>query len=121
MRWYVTFTAHAHYALSHVHETGKKLEWKARDVDFERKMVSQMPGMTQIPGLSSSFGNVSMEQALQGEMNVGRDLVAELVAEKESLEPSFVHCLRLLDGGMGEKDDNREGRLSGHCNKYILF
>ena len=27
------------------------------------------------------------------------NFLPELIAEKESLDPSFVHCMRLLDGG----------------------
>ena len=53
--------------------------------------------MDQIPGLSGGFG---MDPPRQGEMNVGRDIIAELMAEKDSLDRSFVHCSRLLEAGV---------------------
>ena len=33
------------------------------------------------------------------EMNVARNLLEELKAERNSLDPSFVHCIRWLDQG----------------------
>ena len=52
--------------------------------------------MSQIPGLSQGYG---MEQSAQGELNVGRDVLAELMAEKNSLDSAYVHCGRLLEAG----------------------
>jgi len=57
----------------------------------------QSQRMAQIPGLSQVFGG--MEQSAT-EMNIGRDILAELMAEKDSLDPNFVHCARLLDQGV---------------------
>lgn len=56
----------------------------------------QSPEMAQIPGLSQGYSG--MDQS-QGEMNIGRDILAELMAEKDSLDPNYVHCARLLDQG----------------------
>ena len=58
-------------------------------------MVSQ--GMSQIPGLSGGFG--LDPQGPPRELNLTNDMVAELVAEKESLDPAYVHCARLLEAG----------------------
>lgn len=46
------------------------------------------PSVTaQIPGFGSEG------------MNIGRDIIAELRAEKDSLDASYVHCQRLLEEG----------------------
>ena len=34
------------------------------------------------------------------QMNVGRNVLEELKAERNALEPSFLHCVRLLDKGL---------------------
>ena len=39
------------------------------------------------------------EQPVDGQMNVGRNLLEELKAERNALDPSFLHCARLLDKG----------------------
>ena len=33
------------------------------------------------------------------QMSVGRNILEELKAEKNALDPSFCHCIRLLDAG----------------------
>lgn len=33
------------------------------------------------------------------QMNVGRNVLEELKAERNALDPSFLHCIRLLDKG----------------------
>lgn len=33
------------------------------------------------------------------QMDVGRNVLEELKAERNALDPSFVHCVRLLDNG----------------------
>ena len=35
----------------------------------------------------------------QEPISVGRDIMAELMAEKDSLDSSYIHCARLLDEG----------------------
>lgn len=52
-------------------------------------------------------GNVGYEQQPQTEnqttdcqMNVGRNVLEELKAERNALDPSFLHCVRLLDKGL---------------------
>ncbi len=57
-------------------------------------MVSQ--GVSAIPGLSVPFGMESHSQQPQGEMS---DMLAELIAEKESIDPAYTHCARLLEAG----------------------
>ena len=51
------------------------------------------------------FGGLQMAEDFKGEeaqnMSAGREVLAELVAEKESLDQSYVHCVRLLDQGKG--------------------
>ncbi len=39
------------------------------------------------------------DQPLDGQMNVGRNLLEELKAERNALDSSFLHCARLLDKG----------------------
>ena len=45
------------------------------------------------PGLSQPF-QTSIRQ-----MNVARNVLEELKAERNALDPSFIHCVRLLDSG----------------------
>ena len=40
------------------------------------------------------------EQATDCQMNVGRNVLEELKAERNALDPSFLHCVRLLDKGI---------------------
>ena len=37
-------------------------------------------------------------------MNVARNILEELKAERNSLDPSFIHCIRLLDEGNKDTD-----------------
>lgn len=52
--------------------------------------------LAQIPGLSGSYGVDLRSQPPPGEMG---GVLAELIAEKESLDPAYVHCARLLEAG----------------------
>lgn len=51
------------------------------------------------------FGRLQMAEDFKGEeaqnMSAGREVLSELIAEKESLDQSYVHCVRLLDQGKG--------------------
>ena len=69
---------------------------KSRLVLKNLRMSQGIEQMSQIPGLSQRYG---MDQPSQGELNVGRDVLAELMAEKNSLDHAYVHCSRLLDAG----------------------
>ena len=67
--------------------------------------------MSQIPGLSQGYG---MDQPPQGELNVGRDVLAELMAEKNSLDHAYVHCSRLLDAGEQPRGSEGGGASPGN-------
>lgn len=55
------------------------------------------------------LGRLQMAEDFKGEevqdMSAGREVLAELLAEKESLDQSYVHCVRLLDQGKGRKSN----------------
>ncbi len=59
------------------------------------RMVSQ--GVSQIPGLSGAFVVDSHTQSTEDSMS---GVLAELIAEKESIDPAYVHCARLLEAGV---------------------
>eukprot|EP00731_Ephydatia_muelleri_P038504 Em0786g3a len=66
------------------------------------------------------FGGLQMAEDFKGEeaqnISAGREVLAELVAEKESLDQSYVHCVRLLDqeisrlqnGATNDQDPNKK-------------
>ena len=52
--------------------------------------------------LQMAEGDFKGEEA--HDVSAGREILAELMAEKESLDQSYVHCVRLLDQGKGAED-----------------
>lgn len=54
-------------------------------------------------GMNQGYGGMQQSGGQTGDdhqqMNVARNVVEELKAERNSLDPSFVHCIRWLDQG----------------------
>ena len=55
-------------------------------------------------GMNQGYGGMQQSSGPPAEdhqqMNVARNLLEELKAERNSLDPSFVHCIRWLDQGL---------------------
>ncbi len=78
-------------------EMARELEIQDRDRDMDREMDSNTSsGYTQ----QKSIQLRTDDQPNDCQMNVGRNVLEELKAERNALDPSFLHCVRLLDKGM---------------------